>query len=199
MDKDRRRVREASRTDPAIQQAITAFEDATEAALRKEKRQRDLEAHRRAEISRLGNDATKARRLLKAQQANILGAEAAIDAKHAVKRLSLSELGAGQKNCGGVAGRMARIDAWSRLAVLGSGLPRSQRSDFEWFRREWGAAGIHDYQDRWPDMFATWVQGVVDAYLGGRPNAFSIFVYHETRRRLSTSVVLALPAAGGAI
>ena len=84
--KERRRVREVSRIDPAVQRALTAFEDAREATLRKGKRQRDVEAQRRAEVSRLGNDVKKARKVLKAQQAKLLDAEEAIDIKQAVQR-----------------------------------------------------------------------------------------------------------------
>ena len=85
----------------------------------------------------------------------------------------------------------------NRLAGLGSGLSEAQRSDVEWFRREWDAAGMEDFGGQWPETFATWLQGVIDEYLGGNQRAFSMFMHSETRRRLSGSLALALPAAGG--
>ena len=45
---ERRRVRDMSREDPALQRAMSAYKDACKAAVRKDKRQRDLEAQLRA-------------------------------------------------------------------------------------------------------------------------------------------------------
>ena len=145
--------------------------------MRKGKRQRDVEAQRRAEVSRLGNDVKKARKVLEAQQAKLLHAEEAIDIKHAVKKVCLSELGAGLRNCGCATGRMARFDALFRLSRLGAGLSTAQRSDFEWFRRGWDKASVAEFGEQWPECFATWLQGVVDEYLGGggQPRGFQHF------------------------
>ncbi len=195
--KEWRRVREVSKEDPGVQRALAAYEDAREATLRNVKRQRDVEARRREELTRLGGDVKKARKLLRTQQAKLLDAEAAIDIKHRMKHVGLSELGAGLRSCGGAAGRTSRCDALNRLAILGSGLSAAQRSDFDWFRREWDAAGMEDFGGMWPETFATWLQNVIDEYLGGNPRAFSMFVHSETRRRLSGSLALAPPAAGG--
>ncbi len=197
LNKERRRVRELSREDPGVQRALTAYEDAREATLRREKQQRDVEARRREELNRLGADVKKARKLLRAQQAKLADAEEAIDIRHRIKHVGLSELGAGLRSCGGAAGRTARLEALSRLARLGSGLSAAQRSDFDWFRREWDAAGMEDFGEKWPETFAAWLQNVIDEHLGGNPRAFSVFVHNETRRRLSGSLALALPAAGG--
>ena len=54
LGKERRRARELSREDPGVQRALAAYEDAREATLRHEKRQRDVEARRREELTRLG-------------------------------------------------------------------------------------------------------------------------------------------------
>ena len=196
--KERRRVREQSREDPAVQLALTAFEDAQNAALRNEKRLRDLAAQRREELNRLGTDVQKARRLLKAERAKLMDAEAAVDVKHNIMKMSLSDLGANVRNCGGVAGRNARLHVLNRLAALGSGLSPAQRSDFGWFQRDWGAAGIQDFDGEWPETFATWMQNILDEILGGNPRAFSLFVHSETKRRLSGCLAIALPAAGSA-
>ena len=56
---------------------------------------------------------------------------------------------------------------------------------------------MEDFGGKWPETFATWLQKVIDEYLGGNPRAFSVFMHSETRRRLSGSLALALPAAGG--
>ncbi len=197
LNKERRRVRELSREDPGVQRALAAYEDAREATLRREKQQLDVEARRGEELTRLGADVKKARKLLRTQQAKLVDAEEAIDIKHRIKHVGLSELGAGFRSCGGAAGRTARFEALNRLARLGSGLSAAQRSDFDWFRREWDAAGMDDFGEQWPRTFATWLQNVIDEYLGGNSRAFSMFMHSETRRRLSGSLALALPAAGG--
>ena len=193
--KERRRAREQSREDPAVQLALTAFEDAQNAAVRDAKRVRDLEAQRREELCRLGTDLKKARKLLNAERAKLLDAEAAVDVKHNMMKVSLSDLGANVRNCGGVAGRNARWNVLNRLAALGSGLSTAQRADFGWFQREWDAAGIHDFDAKWPETFATWMQKILDDILGGNPRAFSLFVHSETKRRLSVCLAIALPAA----
>ena len=127
-----------------------------------------------------------------------MDAEAAVDVKHNIMKMSLSDLGANVRNCGGVAGRNARVHVLNRLAALGSGLSPAQRSDFGWFQREWDAAGIEDFNLNWPETFATWIQKILDDILGGDPRAFSLFVHRETTRRLSGRLAIALPAARSA-
>ena len=195
--KERRRVRERSREDPAVQRNLVAYEDAREAKERAERRWRDHEAERKAELRRLGNDVKIARKLAKAQQAKLADAAAAIDLKHQVKRVGLAELGQGRRSCGGAEGRKERLDVLTRLSLLGAGLSAAQKADFDWFKAEWDATGINDFKEKWPETFATWVQSVVDEYLGGNARAFSLFMESETRRCLSGSLALAIPGAEG--
>ena len=89
--------------------------------------------------------------------------------------MSLSELGAGLRNCGGAKGHVARFNALFRLSRLGTGLSTAQRTDFECFRRGWDKAGIADHGEQWPECFATRLQGVVDEYLGVQPQGFQHF------------------------
>ena len=98
---------------------------------------------------------------------------------------------------GGVEGRKGRLAVLTRVARLGAGLSAAQKTDFEWFKKEWDAAGMADFQGKWPETFATWVQRVVDEYLAGNTRAFSLFMESETRRRLSGPLALAIPGAEG--
>ena len=195
LGKERRRVRESAREDPGVQRALVEFEEAREAQLRREKYEREREASRKSELRRLGNEVGRVRKLLKAEQAKLADAQEAIDLKYEVKRVGLYELGQGQRSCGGVEGRKGRLAVLTRAATLGAGLSRAQKADFEWFKREGDAAGAADFQAKWPETFATWVQGVVDEYLAGNTRAFSLFMESETRRRLAGSLALALPGA----
>ena len=86
----------------------------------------------------------------------------------------------------------------TRLSQLGAGLSEAQRRDFDWFQKEWDAAGMQEFSTTWPETFATWVQGVLNEYLAGNLRAFSLFMEKETRRCLSGSLALAIPAAAGA-
>ena len=112
--KERRRVRELSREDPGVQRALAAYEDARAAALRNEKRQRDVEARRREEVTRLGADVKRARKLLRAQQAKLLDAEEAIDITNRIKHVWVIRAGRGpsqQRGRGGSNGEVRRAES----------------------------------------------------------------------------------------
>ena len=197
-DKERRRARELGMEDEAVVRALIAQQDAQEAADRRAKRLRKETEEREAELCRVQGDMRKARKRLQAQQARLAEVEEAIDIRHTARRYALSELGQGRRSCGGQAGRTARLQVLVRMASLGSGLSPEQRADFDWFRNEWDAAGQHDFEAAWPETFATWIQGVVEEYLGGNASAFSEFVNRETRRRLAGTLALTLPLAAAA-
>ena len=49
---------------------------------------------------------------------------------------------------------------------------------------------VAEHKDNWGKLFAEWMQGVLDS---GEANAFSVFVYNETRRVFKDVVALHVP------
>ena len=77
-----------------------------------------------------------------------------------------------------------------RMARGGSGLSPGQRNDWAWFCAAWDNAMVAEHKDHWGKLFAEWMQGVLDS---GEGNAFSKFVYNETRRVFKDVVALHVP------
>ena len=192
-DKERRRLRELSKEDADVMEALAAYQDAKAASERKAKRLRDEEARRRSDLDRVTNDVRKARKMLQDQQARLAINEQALAIKNSVKRYSLAELGQGHRNGGPAVCRTARSDVLVRVSGLGNGLSAAQRSEFDWFRKAWDQAGIDDFGDQWAETFSTWIQNVLEEHELGNANAFSMFVHNETRRRLAGTLALTLP------
>ena len=108
--------------------------------------------------------------------------EGVVEAKHAIKTYSLEDLGQGRSRGGGAIARKRRLEVLDRLARLGRGLSPAQRNDFSWWKDAWDAKMLEHHGEVWPEVFAGWVQRVLDDNEAGVVNAFSLFVHAETRR-----------------
>ena len=124
----------------------------------------------------------------------LVDAEATLATKHAVKRVSIEELGHGRRNCGGAEGKKNRVEVLKRLAALGVGLSDHQATDFKWFCESWDAKGVDSVGENWPMTFSLWMNSVIEQHLSGNVAAFSQFVHGETARVLAGEPCLALPA-----
>ena len=77
-----------------------------------------------------------------------------------------------------------------RLAHLNVGLSAAQRNDWPWFKDAWDHEMVSQHGANWASVFAGWVQNVLN---DERSNAFSEFVYNETRRVFQGVVALHVP------
>ena len=87
-----------------------------------------------------------------------------------------------------------RFEVLDRLAHLGTGLASAQRNDFAWFKSAWDERMLEEHGGEWPNVFATYVQHVLDDLATeGCSNAFSLFVHNETLRCMSGGLALRVP------
>ena len=187
---ERRRERTLSQTDPNVAQAFQRrrqLEDQATARKRALAQQLNdtLQATARAEKERKTAVAA-----LKKQKQAILDFEALCEVKHAMKTFTADSLGQGSANAGGPACRKRRLEVLERMARGGSGLSPGQKNDWAWFCAAWDNAMVAEHKDHWGKLFAEWMQGVLDS---GEGNAFSKFVYNETRRVFKDVVALHVP------
>ena len=83
-----------------------------------------------------------------------------------------------------------RFDVLDRLAHLNVGLSPGQRNDWPWFKDAWDHEMVSQHRANWASVFVGWMQNVLN---DERSNAFSEFVYNETRRVFDGAVALHVP------
>ncbi len=185
--------RARSRTDADVALALARLNDARAAEERKRRRLIDEAASRREALDELNGEAAVAAKKLRASNKAIAEAEKVVEAKHALKSLTVEQLGAGKKNCGGAAGKKKRGEVLDRMARHGTGLSAPQRNDFAWFKDAWDTAMLGDHGADWARTFAELMQRLLNDIQHGSGNAFSMFAHSETHRKFATEVALVVP------
>jgi hypothetical protein len=109
---------------------------------------------------------------------------------HAIKSFTLESLGKASHNAGGPKAKKNRMEVLDRLKRIRAGLSQGQKNDWEWFKNAWDKAMVDQHGSEWASLFSAWVQGVLD---DERSNAFSLFVYNETRRIFGNVSALHVP------
>ena len=82
------------------------------------------------------------------------------------------------------------MEVLDRMARTGAGLSPGQRNDWAWFVTSWDAAMVTEHKQEWGELFGKWMQGVLDST---EQNAFSKFVFNETRRVFKDTVAIHVP------
>ena len=193
--KERRRLRGISKMNPGVLLALARQRDEEHAMERKRKRcieERNAETLSRNKVRQQLKDADA---LLAKRKKELLDVETVLEAKHAIKTYSVSDLGEGcsrgQRGSGPAQKR--RFEVLDRLARIGAGLSAEQRNDFAWWKNAWDDKMLAEHGQHWATVFAGWVQCVLKDHEGGAGNAFSIFVNSETRRCFDSEVALRVP------
>ena len=130
---------------------------------------------------------------LQAKKQAIKEHETLLTTKRDIGSMSLAELGAGCRSCGGAAAKKNRLAVLDKLARLGNGVSEAQKIDFMWFKEAWDTAMVAAHGAEWPATFAGWAQKVVNDHDAGHRTAFSQFMHSETVRVLSGTVAVAFP------
>ena len=183
-----RQRRALSATNPAVAAAMLKNRDAEFAALKEKRRlfQQASSEKKRLKQLRVENTAASAA-LRKANQA-LKGVVDLTSTKMALRTFTVEVLGRGHKIVGGgAAGRKARHELMERVAKHGAGLSPEQRNDWLWFKDAWDAHQLEEHAADWPEIFAGYMQGILDLLDGGDENAFSSFVHSETQRCLNAA------------
>ena len=190
--KERRKERQLVRESPAVADAFLRLRRAEHqddlmrrrTAAQQKERKRDADkalADRDAAVAEL----RKTRRIIKEME----GIRAST---HAIKTFTLDALGANKANAGGPKARNNRMDVLERLRRMKAGLSAGQTNDWSWFKEAWDQEMVTQYGPAWAKTFSGWVQKVLD---DERSNAFSVFVYNETRRVFEGTSALHVPGS----
>lgn len=190
LKKQRRRERELVSTSPAVADAFLRLraterqDDLVRSRIAEQQKERKRDAAKMiADRDAAVADLRKMRRLTQEM-------ESARSASHAIKTFTVDALGADSANAGGAKARKNRFEVLDRLARLKAGLSPGQKNDWQWFKNAWDEAMIAEHEQKWAALFSAWVQSVLN---DERSNAFSLFVYNETRRVLSGTSALHVP------
>ena len=81
--------------------------------------------------------------------------------------------------------REKRYLVLDKLSKLGQGLSPAQQNDFAWFKHKWDEAMLEVYGEEWGQVFATFVQHILNQITSGTTNAFSAMMHAETKRVLN--------------
>ena len=105
---------------------------------------------------------------------------------------TLHALGGDSENAGGAKARKNRMEVLEHLSRMKAGLSASQRNEWSWFKKAWDQAGHAQHGAAWPKTFSGWVQKVLD---DERSNAFSMFMYNESRKVFRGMEALPVPGS----
>ena len=128
-------MRSLGEQDPDVLLALSRQRD--EEAARERKRRRviadaNAQTLNAAKLRLSIEDATATS---KRRRAECMDAERILEIHHAMKNLTLEDLGHGRISGAGGAGRKQRFDVLGRLSRLGQGLSGAQRNEFGWLKR----------------------------------------------------------------
>ena len=194
MRKELRRQRVAATENPAVAEALVELKAARQSA-EVEKRLAVRDANKREkELTMLRKETKQANELLRKRKQELLSIESILETRHAMKRYSPESLGQGKPRSGGVAARRLRYEVLDKMCKLGSGLTPAQKNDWAWFREAWDALMCDEHAQEWGGTFSQWMQSVLDDLSDGVANAFSMFMYDETKRHFSKTPMLVVPS-----
>ena len=142
----------------------------------------------------LRKETKRANELLRKRKQELLSIESILETRHAMKRYSPEALGQGKARSGGVAARRLRYEVLDEMAKLGTGLTAAQKNDWAWFREAWDEKMCDEHAQEWGGTFSQWMQKILDDLSDGVANAFSMFMYDETKRHFSKTPMLVVPS-----
>ena len=190
LQKERRKQRVLVKESPVVADAFLRLRKAEDQEALVKARLAAEHNKRKREASKAIADRDAAVAELKKTKKDIQEMECIRASKHAIKSYTLDALGTGSHNAGGAKAKRNRMDVLDRLARIKAGLSAGQRNDWPWFRESWDQEMVTEHGEDWAALFAGWVQSVLD---DERSNAFSLFVYNETRRVFHDTSALHVP------
>ena len=196
MHREERRQRLLQREDPAVAEVFSRQRDIEYDEEIKQKLLMDTATAAHKALADCRRKTEEANALLKKRKADLFNTEKLLEAHSFVWNVSLTSLGQGKKNSGGVNARKARHQVLDRLSRLGTGISASQSNDFPWFKEAWDDKMMQEHDIHWGGEFAQVMQKIVTDIEQGIVNAFSMFVHNETRRSLQLEPLLSLPGIG---
>jgi len=188
--KMKRREREMVRTKPAVADAFLRLRANENREQLAKKRIADEQRERKREVAKAISDKDAAVAELRKTRRLIQQMESTRAMAHAIKTFTLESLGDEDEKAGGAKAKKNRLEVLDRLKRLNAGLSPGQINDWPWFKNAWDDAMVAQHKGNWAALFSSWVQGVLD---DTRSNAFSMFVFNETRRVFQGTTALHVP------
>ena len=106
----------------------------------------------------------------------------------------LEMLGKGNKKGGNQQHQKARLEVLQRLRRAAE-LSPEQTSQWEYFKTTWDQEMAETFGVDWAELFAEYVQQVLNDLKEGRSDALSVFMHNETKRVLGYIPALLVPGA----
>ena len=192
LSKEKRKERALIKDSPAVADAFSRIRRAEDQDRLMNMHAADEQKDRKRQAVKALADRDAAVAELKETKRKIQDLEGIVACKSAVKTFTVEALGAGSDNAGGPKSKKNRFDVLDRLSRIGAGLSSGQKNDWSWFKEAWDKDMVTDHGGLWAEVFSKWMQGVLD---DERSNAFSTFMYNESRRVFSGSAALHVPGA----
>ena len=79
------------------------------------------------------------------------------------------------------------------MTRLGAGLSASQKNDWHWFKEVWDAAMVQMHGTNWGNVFAGYIQRLLEQHIEGVTNELSQFVHNEACRVFHDKAALHVP------
>ena len=188
--KERRKARQLVKDSPAVADAFSRLRRAEEQEKYKNERIADQHRERKRDAAKALADRDAAVAELRETRRKICELEGVGACRHAIKTFTLEALGEGSDNAGGPRARKNRLEVLDRLARIRAGLSPGQKNDWSWFKEAWDKEMVTEHGAEWASVFAKWMQSLLE---DERSNAFSTFVYNETRRVFHGTAALHVP------
>lgn len=193
MNKMAKTLRLLQREDPAVANAFSQIQDIEYREEIKQKQLMDTQISTQKALQKVKRDLEDAKSELKKRKAAIMDVEKLVEAQQAMQNFSSQQLGEGGRKGGAAACKKNRFLVMDRLSRLGQGLKPQQANDFSFFKEAWDNHMSVEHDTQWGSLFAGLMQKVMDDITRGTTNAFSVFVFNETRRVLSEVARLQVP------
>jgi len=190
LKREKRKERQLIAATPAVADSFLRLRAAERDADLRRKHAAAQQTTRKREAAKALSDRDAAVAELKKTRKALHDFENLSACTHAIKTFTLDCLGADSHNAGGAKSRKNRFEVLDRLARMNAGLSAGQKNDWTWFKEAWDQRMVIEYESTWALQFSQWVQAVLD---DKRSNAFSMFVYNETRRVFEGSSALHVP------
>ena len=179
LSKEKRKKRKICQESPAVAESFSRLRNAEHQSIL---RQQQLAQRSRAlelDAKRAVQTKDDALAHLRETKRKIQDAESVSAARHCLNTSTLEQLGDSSATAGGGNGKTSRHDVLDRMARIKAGLSDAQRNDFKWFKDAWDKETVKLHGSDWAKLFMSWMQRILD---DERSNAFSTFVFDETRR-----------------
>ena len=198
MSSEIERFRQRSRGNALVDKEMRTLLESEEANYRKQREEFREHMQQVQEKKRVQKELRDAQEQLKKARKENRDALAVVTAKEATKTFTLESLGKDKKKAGGQQCQKLRWEVLERVRLVAE-LSRAQRTEWDYFKTEWDRAMAEIHGEQWAQLFAEYIQNVLNDLEEGSQNALSDFMDRETQRVLTPIPVLQIRCSSSAV